>query len=79
VSPYLTVYSVGGVVNSAVASAPLAAILRKASLDSQRIAQGFAYSIRAEAEDPNGAVFVREAVVQVFLSGPFQILDWRQL
>jgi general secretion pathway protein K len=81
VVPYLTVYSTGGAVNSAVAAAPLAAILRQASLDSQRIAQGFVYSIRSEAEGTTGAVFVREAVVQVLLGSPrpFQILDWRQL
>ncbi len=79
-APYLTVYSTGGAVNAAVAAAPLAGILQQASLDSDRPAQGIAYSIRAEAEGSNGAVFVRQAVVQVLLASPdpFQILAWGQ-
>jgi hypothetical protein len=80
VAPYLTVYSTGGVVNPAVAPVSLAGIIQQTSLDSQRPAQGIAYSIRAEAEGSNGAVFVREAVVQLLLASPspFEILDWRQ-
>jgi hypothetical protein len=35
-----------------------------------------AYSIRAESEGPNGAAFVREAVVQ--LGAINQILAWRE-
>jgi general secretion pathway protein K len=37
-----------------------------------------AYSIHAEVEGPNGAAFVREAIVQVNEADPALILDWRQ-
>lgn len=36
------------------------------------------YSIRAEVKGPNGAMFAREAVVQLSGLDPFMILDWRR-
>jgi type II secretory pathway component PulK len=36
------------------------------------------FSIRSDAHGPNGAVFVREAVVQLRGATPVQILAWRQ-
>jgi general secretion pathway protein K len=36
------------------------------------------YSIRAEADGPNGAAFAREAIVQLIGATPVQILVWRQ-
>jgi general secretion pathway protein K len=81
VAPYLTIYSIG-VFNPDLAGERLARILRQASFNSQILASspGLAFSIRAEARGSRGAIFVREAVVQLNpeVTVPVQILAWRQ-
>lgn len=82
VAPYLTIYSAAGEINPAVASPHVTEILRQADLGSDYFVRspGNAYSIRAEAKSSNGAMFVREAVVQLTPQEtvPVQILAWRQ-
>jgi general secretion pathway protein K len=82
VAPYLTIYSVAGEINPTSASDLVIGALQKAQLDEGYFVQfpGMAYSIRAEAKDSRGAVFVREAVVQLDREKPvpIRILAWRQ-
>jgi general secretion pathway protein K len=86
VAPDLTVYSSGTAVNQTLASTRLTevlpGILRQAGfkyfVDADAVA---GYSIRAEAKSSRGAVFIREAVVQLLPTGPYGsypwILSWR--
>ena len=76
---HVTVYSIGVAINPNVAGDQLTGMLRQAGLGSQQLAQGIAYSIKAEGRNSDGAAFVREPVVQVFLASPrpFQISAWR--
>jgi hypothetical protein len=57
-------------------------ILRKVGFDPQYfvLSSGIAYSIRAEAKRSSGAVFVREAVIQLTPEGvePIQVMSWRE-
>ena len=80
VAPDLTVYSVTATVPTAT-DERLTKILRQAGFNSPSTAAplGLAVSVRAEAKSANGAVFVREAVVQLDpnQSSPW-ILSWRQ-
>jgi general secretion pathway protein K len=81
VSPYLTIYSIG-MINPALADARLTGILRRASFNSQILASspGLVFSVHAEAEGSSGAMFVREAVVQLDPEEtvPVRLLAWRQ-
>jgi general secretion pathway protein K len=81
VAPYLTIYSMG-VINPALVGERLTGSLRPAGFDSQILASspGLAFSIRAETKGSNGAMFVREAVVQLDSQEtvPVHILAWRQ-
>jgi general secretion pathway protein K len=81
VAPYLTIYSVG-VINPALADSRLAGILRRVSFNSLILASspGLAFSVHAEAEGSTGAIFVREAVVQLDPEEtvPVRLLAWRQ-
>jgi general secretion pathway protein K len=82
VAPYLTVYSVAREINPAMASERVVGILRQTDFGSENFSRspGMAYSIRAEARGYSGAMFVREAVVQLDPQEtvPVQILAWRQ-
>ena len=82
VAPDLTVYSVAGAINPAVAGERLNGILRQVGVTSQSpiTSSGAVYSIRAEAKGIHGAMFVREAVVQLILESvvPIRLLAWRQ-
>jgi hypothetical protein len=66
-------------VNPILAGERLTQILRRAGFKDFVDSQGIAYLLRAEATGANGAVFIREAVVQLIpdLSAP-RILSWRQ-
>jgi general secretion pathway protein K len=77
VAPNLTIYS-GGAINPTLAGERLTSILREAGFKSFVSSRGMAYSIRAEAKSSNGAVFVREAVVQLNLDStiPVMVLAW---
>jgi general secretion pathway protein K len=81
VAPYLTIYSMG-VMNPALAEERLTGNLRRAGLYSQILSSspGLAFSIRADAKGSSGAMFAREAVVQLDAqeTAPVQILVWRQ-
>jgi general secretion pathway protein K len=80
VAPYLTVYSMMGRFNPAMTND---LILSRFGLDSQYLGTypGHVYLIRAEAKSSAGAVFVREAVVQLVRQkkNPVRVLDWRQI
>ncbi len=80
VAPDLTIYSIGAI-NQAVANERMAAILRRAGtqITDSGGGQEIAYSIRAAAKGPSGALFVREAVVEATGNqyNPLQILAWR--
>jgi general secretion pathway protein K len=82
VAPYLTLYSMVGRFNPTTTTGPMRGILRWAGFNSQYVASypGFVYSIRAEAKGANGAVFVREARVQLIQQERIavQILAWGQ-
>jgi general secretion pathway protein K len=77
VAPHLTIYS-GGAINPTLAGERLTSILRQAGFKYFVSSLGMAYSIRAEAKNSNGAVFVREAVVQLNLEStmPVRVLAW---
>ena len=77
VAPDLTIYS-GGAINPTLAGESLTSILREAGFKYFVSDRGMAYSIRAEAKSSNGAVFVREAVVQLNpeLTIPVLVLAW---
>jgi general secretion pathway protein K len=77
VTPNLTIYS-GGAINPTLAGERLTSILREAGFKDFVSDQGMAYSIRAEAKSSNGAVFVREAVVQLNPEStiPVLVLAW---
>jgi general secretion pathway protein K len=81
VAPYLTIYSIG-MINPALAGERLTRVLRPAGLNSQILtySPGLAFSIHAETRGNSGAVFVREAVVQLDpeKTVPVRILAWRQ-
>jgi general secretion pathway protein K len=79
VAPYVTLYSIGNSINAAAAGERLTESLRQAGFNYFVGSTGIAYSIRAEARSSNGALFVREAVVQLTagLTTPW-ILSWRQ-
>jgi general secretion pathway protein K len=64
VAGYLTIYSTGNTINPSAADADLASTLRNAGFKYFVESAGLAYGIRAEARTRDGAVFVREAVVQ---------------
>ena len=82
VAPYLTIYSLAGEINPAMAGERVTGILRQTDFGSAYFSRspGMAYSIRAEARGYSGAMFVREAVVQLGPQEtvPVQILVWRQ-
>jgi general secretion pathway protein K len=80
VAPFLTLYSIGNTVNPDRADGRLTAALRRAGYNYFVTAPGTAYSIRAAATHASGAVFVREAVVQVMpdTPTPVRVLSWRQ-
>jgi general secretion pathway protein K len=84
VAPELTIYSIldySATARSSPATGDrLKGILRRAGLDSSLTnSPGLAFSIRAEAKSSNGAVFVREAVVQPASRKTRQrILSWRE-
>lgn len=75
VAPYVTIYSAPGVGNPTGA-------LRQASFNPHYSVHSpeIAYSIRTEVKGSNGALFVREAVVQLFPQStiPVVVLAWRQ-
>ena len=77
VAPYLTIYSTAAI-NPSLAGPRLTEILRSAGFKDFVDSRGLAYSLRAEAKSSNGAVFVREAVVQIMPNGSIPILSWRQ-
>jgi len=81
VAPYLTPYSMVGRFNPTTTTDPLRGILRRVGFNSQYVSSypGLVYSIRAEAKGANGAVFVREARVQLIQQErtPVRILAWR--
>jgi general secretion pathway protein K len=64
VAGYLTIYSTGNTINPDTADANLASTLRDAGFKYFVESPGMAYAIRAEARTRDGAVFVREAVIQ---------------
>jgi general secretion pathway protein K len=84
VAPYLTIYSLGAVVNPTKVGKPLTEILGAVSfnsfVNSQRTpAYVPVYSIRAEAKSSDATAFAREAVVRLQpLSSSPQILSWRE-
>jgi general secretion pathway protein K len=79
VAPYLTVYSVGGGIDPSLAGEQLTGILRRAGFKHFINTPEFAYSIRSVARGVHGAVFVREAVVEVNRdAGRAHILYWQQ-
>jgi general secretion pathway protein K len=77
VAPDLTIYS-GGAINPTLAGERLTSVLREAGFKYFVSSRGMAYSIRAEAKNSNGAVFVREAVVQLNResTSPILVLAW---
>ena len=79
VSRYLTTYSLERTVDPNMASKELYGLLRRAGfryfIESQG---GHTYSIRSEAKSANGAVFVREAIVQIIPGSKTSVLDWKQ-
>ena len=81
VAAHLTIYTVG-VINPALAGERLTGFLQRADFRSLIFANspGLVFSIRAEAKCSIGAVFVREAVVQLNeeTTVPVLILAWRQ-
>jgi general secretion pathway protein K len=80
VAPFLTLYSIGNTVNPDRADERLTAALRRIGFNYFVASPGTAYAIRAAASHASGAVFVREAVVQVLPESQISIrvLDWRQ-
>ena len=80
VFPDLTIYSASNAINPALAGEGLTGILIQAGINNSQYLRSpeRAYSIRAQASDSNGAVFVREAVVQVFAESPIPVvvLSW---
>jgi DNA uptake protein ComE-like DNA-binding protein len=84
VAPELTIYSILDYSATARSSPAtddrLKGILRRAGLDSSLTnSPGLALSIRAEAKSSNGAVFIREAVVQPASRKTRQrVLSWRE-
>ena len=80
VAPDLTIYSIGAGINPIMAGERLTGILRQAGFKYFVGSQGIAaYSIRAEAKSSNGAVFVRDAVVQLVPDGGYPwILSWQE-
>ena len=64
VAGYLTIYSVGNTINPDAADPKLASTLSNAGFKYFVESPGLAYAIRAEARTRDGAVFVREVVVQ---------------
>jgi len=78
IRPDLTIYS-GGTVNPELAGDRLTAALRRSGFRNFVKSEGMAYSIRAVAKSSTGAIFEREATVQV-LPGPsslVRILTWQ--
>jgi general secretion pathway protein K len=82
VAPHLTIYSIAGEISPAAADEVVVGSLQKALIGEEYFVRfpGMAYSIRAVAKRSDGAVFVREAVVQLDLEStiPIRILAWRQ-
>ena len=80
VVPFLTVYSFGSAINASMARDQLKDALRQAGFESFVDSPGAAFSIRAEARNDSGAVFVRGAVVQLVpeVNDPVRFLVWRQ-
>ena len=80
VAPFLTVYSFGSAINASMAGDQLTDALRQAGFESFVDSPGAAFSIRAEARNDSGAVFVRGAVVQLVpeVNDPVRFLVWRQ-
>jgi general secretion pathway protein K len=82
-APDLTTYTANSVTATfpAAADKRLTRIVGQAGLNSASLASlpGLVFSIRAEAEDSSGAMFVREAVVQLIPNVIIPwILSWRQ-
>jgi general secretion pathway protein K len=81
VAASLTTYYIADTINPTMPDERLTRLLRRAGSNLQYFASspGFVFSIRSEAKSSKGAVFVREAVVQLPPGGPqIQVLAWRQ-
>jgi general secretion pathway protein K len=80
VAPYLTIYSIGGLINPTLAGEWLTGTLQRAGFNNFINFHGMSYSIHADAESSNGAAFDRDAIVQLNLqpANPVLVLDWRQ-
>jgi general secretion pathway protein K len=79
VAPYLTVYSRGAGIDPSLAGEQLTGVLRRADFKHFIESPETAYSIRSVVRCSQGAVFVREAVVELNRDlGRAQILSWQQ-
>jgi general secretion pathway protein K len=80
VVPDLTIYSVyrnGTPVGSTSAGGRASEIAHQAGF-SYTPSQGLTFSIRSEAESPNGAAFIRDAIVQLISPASAHFLAWRR-
>jgi general secretion pathway protein K len=79
-APYLTIHSLGNTVNPTIADEVLVNSLKRVGFSYFVQSPGPAFLIRTEARHASGAVFVREAIVQLILESlhPIRVLSWRQ-
>jgi general secretion pathway protein K len=77
--PDLTIYSIGIAINPVLAGERLTGILRQAGFKYFGSQEVKVYFVRAEAKSSRGALFTREAVLQLIPNESFPwILSWKQ-